>query len=200
MARQEGGAEGACSDEGAVRELWLQPCADGELGAALYSNAAFAALKCTDSRNQDHVCIAAVVRPRPRHSLAKELGSLVRCALAGPCIVRYGSCVLSAEAARQGTLLAVCLCHQPCSCRFQLVVRTCSLLCQPQYNWCSSGRPRCARCGSCCSGATMPACTRAASCARRRGELVHMKARLRALEAFERLGNWGQVRPGRLCK
>ena len=32
------------------------------------------------------------------------------------------------------------------------------------------------------------------------GGLVHMKARLRALEAFERLGNWGQVRPGRLCK
>ena len=26
------------------------------------------------------------------------------------------------------------------------------------------------------------------------GELVHMKARLRALEAFEKLGNWGQVR------
>ena len=28
-------------------------------------------------------------------------------------------------------------------------------------------------------------------------ELVHMKARLRALEAFEKLGNWGQVRWGR---
>ena len=29
------------------------------------------------------------------------------------------------------------------------------------------------------------------------GELVHMKARLRALDAFERLGNWGQVQsPG----
>ena len=26
------------------------------------------------------------------------------------------------------------------------------------------------------------------------GELVHVKARLRAQEAFEKLGNWGQVR------
>ena len=68
MARQEGAGEGACSEGGAARELWLQPCAHSELGAALYSNAAFAALKCTGSRTADRACIAAVVRLPPKHA------------------------------------------------------------------------------------------------------------------------------------
>lgn len=67
-ARQDGTGESACSEEGAVPELWLQPCADGELGAALYCNAAFAALKCTGSRDLDRTCIAAVVRPTPNYA------------------------------------------------------------------------------------------------------------------------------------
>ena len=48
-----------------ARNLWLQPCADAELGAALYSNVAFAALKCGGSRTVDHVCLAAVVGVTP---------------------------------------------------------------------------------------------------------------------------------------
>ena len=71
-----------------MRELWLQPCADGELGAALYSNAAFAALKCMSPRIPDgHVGIAAVVRLRPRHNLLKVLSSSVHCAFPAPCIL-----------------------------------------------------------------------------------------------------------------
>ena len=74
MARQEGAGEGACSEGGAARELWLQPCAEGELGAALYSNAAFAALKCMTLRTPDgHVGIAVVVRLRPRYNCLKKL-------------------------------------------------------------------------------------------------------------------------------
>ena len=52
----------------ATRELWLQPCADSELGAALHSNAAFAALKCGSAKTADRVCLAAVVGANPRRA------------------------------------------------------------------------------------------------------------------------------------
>lgn len=70
------------SDIEVARNLWLQPCADSELGAALYSNVAFAALKCGGSRTVDHVCLAAVVGAKPGKCLHAFLhGALFACAL-----------------------------------------------------------------------------------------------------------------------
>ncbi len=51
-----------------MRDMWLVPCKDIELGAALHSNAAFAALKCGSARTADRVCLAAVVGAKPRHA------------------------------------------------------------------------------------------------------------------------------------
>ena len=204
-ARQEGTGESACSKEGGVRELWLEPCADGELGAALYSNAAFAALKCTGSRNQDPVCIAAVVRPRPRHDLLTR--TECSCALLF-CTSLHPAVWLS--------------CAQRRSCRTRGSLQRKAAYPTSQLRSGPAGRAH--------MHFALPAAVRpvlfwqAAVCALREllqwrsyaglyegcqlrsaeGGLVHMKARLRALEAFERLGNWGQVRwaphrPARCC-
>ena len=124
-----------------ARNLWLQPCANPELGAALYSNVAFAALKCGGSRTVDHVCLAAVVGVAPRNvHCCMEPRLLLLCVCMGP----FNTCVLGTEAARPSTIPAFALTCQPSRSWLRAsAVRICQL--PPDTS--SADRPRCARCG-----------------------------------------------------
>ena len=96
-----------------ARNLWLQPCADAELGAALYSNVAFAALKCGGSRTVDHVCLAAVVGVAPRNAHACMEPCFCLCSpCVHPCLGLLITCALGTEAADPQHHSGICV-HLP---------------------------------------------------------------------------------------